>query len=91
MLTFFKADLQKENRSKPRYVIIHHKYGQYDQSKGIPQGDRAAKGKSAESGFLFFSLARVFAATDNLSEENKLGEGGFGPVYKVAFLSSSLQ
>lgn len=25
----------------------------------------------------------VAAATDDFSEDNKLGEGGFGPVYKV--------
>ncbi|KAI4346185.1 hypothetical protein L6164_013257 [Bauhinia variegata] len=29
-----------------------------------------------------FSYASVMAATDNFSSENKLGEGGFGPVYK---------
>ncbi|CAL8150791.1 unnamed protein product [Prunus armeniaca] len=29
-----------------------------------------------------FSYASVVAATDNFSIENKLGEGGFGPVYK---------
>ncbi|CAL2253727.1 unnamed protein product [Prunus armeniaca] len=29
-----------------------------------------------------FSYASVMAATDNFSIENKLGEGGFGPVYK---------
>ena len=29
-----------------------------------------------------FSFASVFAATDNFSDANKLGEGGFGPVYK---------
>ncbi|KAL0315366.1 UNVERIFIED_CONTAM: Receptor-like serine/threonine-protein kinase SD1-7 [Sesamum radiatum] len=29
-----------------------------------------------------FSFAQVAAATDNFSCENKLGEGGFGPVYK---------
>ena len=28
-----------------------------------------------------FEMIRV--ATDDFSEENKLGEGGFGPVYKV--------
>lgn len=31
----------------------------------------------------FFSLESILAATDNLSDENKLGRGGFGPVYKV--------
>ncbi|KAA8524520.1 hypothetical protein F0562_010943 [Nyssa sinensis] len=31
---------------------------------------------------LSFSLQTILSATDNFSEENKLGEGGFGPVYK---------
>jgi len=29
-----------------------------------------------------YDLSTLRAATDNFSEENKLGEGGFGPVYK---------
>jgi hypothetical protein len=32
-----------------------------------------------------FSFASVSTATDNFSIANKLGEGGFGPVYKVCF------
>lgn len=32
-----------------------------------------------------FSLESVVMATDNFSSRNKLGEGGFGPVYKVTF------
>ncbi|KAK9212424.1 hypothetical protein WN943_001806 [Citrus x changshan-huyou] len=40
-----------------------------------------ARGKSKESCIPFFSLASISAATDNFSMENKLGEGGFGPVY----------
>ncbi|KAI8557709.1 hypothetical protein RHMOL_Rhmol04G0030800 [Rhododendron molle] len=34
-----------------------------------------------------FSFASVSAATDNFSEANKLGEGGFGPVYKGKLLT----
>ncbi|CDO98586.1 unnamed protein product [Coffea canephora] len=31
---------------------------------------------------LFFSFTSIDIATDHFSEENKLGQGGFGPVYK---------
>ncbi|KAK4422467.1 Receptor-like serine/threonine-protein kinase SD1-8 [Sesamum alatum] len=34
-----------------------------------------------------FSYASVSAATDHFSTENKLGEGGFGPVYKGKLLN----
>ncbi|KAJ6859426.1 hypothetical protein NC652_041648 [Populus alba x Populus x berolinensis] len=33
----------------------------------------------------FFDLDSILAATDYFSEANKLGRGGFGPVYKVIF------
>ncbi|KAF0923403.1 hypothetical protein E2562_006307 [Oryza meyeriana var. granulata] len=36
--------------------------------------------RSSES--LLYDLSTLRAATGNFSEENKLGEGGFGPVYK---------
>ena len=29
---------------------------------------------------------RIVKATDNFSQDNKIGEGGFGPVYKVTIL-----
>lgn len=32
-----------------------------------------------------FRLSKVAMATNNFSIENKLGEGGFGPVYKVIY------
>ncbi|KAM3206441.1 hypothetical protein ACQJBY_061881 [Aegilops geniculata] len=38
------------------------------------------------SGFSVFDLHEILEATSNFSEANKLGEGGFGPVYKGQFL-----
>lgn len=32
-----------------------------------------------------FDLATILDATDNFSLNQKIGEGGFGPVYKVHF------
>lgn len=32
-----------------------------------------------------FNFKSVATATNNFSDENKLGQGGFGPVYKVNF------
>ena len=33
--------------------------------------------------YLFFSLHKIAKATDNFNIDNKIGEGDFGPVYKV--------
>ena len=33
-----------------------------------------------------FSYESVLATTNNFSAMNKLGEGGFGPVYKVRYI-----
>ncbi|KAL6906271.1 hypothetical protein ACP4OV_003872 [Aristida adscensionis] len=38
------------------------------------------QGKNTD--FSVFDFEQVLKATDNFSEENKLGEGGFGAVYK---------
>lgn len=34
----------------------------------------------------FFSFKCIAAATRKLSLDNKLGEGGFGPVFKVYYI-----
>ncbi|WVZ50650.1 LOW QUALITY PROTEIN: hypothetical protein U9M48_001884 [Paspalum notatum var. saurae] len=41
------------------------------------------EGRSSE--FTIYDFSQVLDATNNFSEENKLGQGGFGPVYKGAF------
>lgn len=35
------------------------------------------------SDFTLFDFSEISDATRNFSEENRLGQGGFGPVYKV--------
>ncbi|GJV44863.1 G-type lectin S-receptor-like serine/threonine-protein kinase [Tanacetum coccineum] len=40
---------------------------------------------SSNIGIPFFDFERIAASTNDFSEENKLGEGGFGPVYKGKF------
>lgn len=52
-----------------------------DISHSIPFDDETEDGKSHELKVL--SLDRIKAATGSFSESNKLGEGGFGPVYMV--------
>ena len=44
--------------------------------------------KGAE--LLHFSFSQILAATDNLSDGNLVGNGGFGCVYKVMFSQDNL-
>ncbi|XP_028065220.1 G-type lectin S-receptor-like serine/threonine-protein kinase At4g27290 [Camellia sinensis] len=44
------------------------------------------RGKKNDADLPFFSFASVSAATDGFSSSNKLGQGGFGPVYKGKLL-----
>ncbi|CAO2147726.1 unnamed protein product [Urochloa humidicola] len=41
--------------------------------------------EGSSSGFTVYDLLQVLDATCNFSEENKLGQGGFGPIYKGRF------
>lgn len=45
--------------------------------------DQDIEGQSEDMEVPFFTLATIVMATNNFSSYNKLGEGGFGLVYKV--------
>ncbi|KAH1033249.1 hypothetical protein J1N35_045423 [Gossypium stocksii] len=44
------------------------------------------KHENGDANLQTFTFATIIAATNNFSNENKLGEGGYGPVYKVNIL-----
>ena len=50
------------------------------------QGDELVWEVEAElSEFSVCEFHQILEATSNFSEENKIGEGGFGPVYKCKY------
>ncbi|KAM0835258.1 hypothetical protein ACQ4PT_063061 [Festuca glaucescens] len=74
-----KDGVHRSWRSRRSSTRSQQSTGMLDISHSIPFDDETEDGKSHELKVL--SLDRIKAATSNFSESNKLGEGGFGPVY----------
>ena len=53
--------------------------------------DQNIEGQSEDMEVPFFTLATIVIATNNFSSYNKLGEGGFGLVYKVTLQQAFLK
>ncbi|KAK4587261.1 hypothetical protein RGQ29_024110 [Quercus rubra] len=51
---------------------------------------KAGNGRNKEMELPLFSFSSVSTATDYFSASNKLGEGGFGPVYKGSLLNGHI-
>lgn len=80
------------NNSKPQYIAVVSdtnempKVGLSRELSFDHTGptDLGVEGQQANGTELaMFSFNSLVAATDNFSNENKLGQGGFGHVYKV--------
>lgn len=52
---------------------------------GIDHHNHEDEMKDEDVELPIFDLSVILEATDNFAPENKLGQGGFGPVYKVTF------
>ena len=61
-----------------------------DTKSELSEANRLWRAEKKEVDLPMFSFASVSAATNNFSIENKLGQGGFGPVYKVRLVSVAL-
>ena len=87
-MTNFKSSGNLDNRGKiqgNQAVLL------YDTERQISEFMRSGQFREAERKGIdvpFVSLESVLVATNKFSEANKLGQGGFGPVYKVILCSS---
>lgn len=80
------------NYFKSSWLIVIRKIGDtFKRSK-----DEAKKGKANEDfgssvpNLIEYTWTDIEAATNCFSMENKLGQGGYGPVYKVHYIEQTI-
>ncbi|XP_062012047.1 G-type lectin S-receptor-like serine/threonine-protein kinase At1g67520 [Rosa rugosa] len=76
-----RRKLAGENQAKIQDMLNIMKSNRPTGANGLQNDGEGARDLSV------FSYASIVAATCNFSNENKLGEGGFGPVYKGKLVS----
>lgn len=75
----------RENKGTfPRNLGLHFN-GSERLVKDLIDSDRFNEDETKAIDVPCFDLESLLAATDNFSNANKLGQGGFGPVYKATF------
>ncbi|KAD7117511.1 hypothetical protein E3N88_04779 [Mikania micrantha] len=76
-----EEDQYQESKS-PRSDSFHQFNESVRQIQELLDPFRTNENDSPSIGVPFFEFERISASTDGFSKANKLGEGGFGPVYK---------
>lgn len=79
---FLPLDLSSNRRN----ILENQAVSSYHSERHITQFIRSGQireDEKKETDVPFVALEPILAATDNFLEANKLGRGGFGPVYKV--------
>ncbi|KAK4590625.1 hypothetical protein RGQ29_020971 [Quercus rubra] len=74
-----KAEGEREKKQK---MLIQELAGNAIPSTVDDEGKKQNNDGKNSHEFHVFSFESIYVATSNFSTENKLGEGGFGPVYK---------
>ncbi|XP_044496561.1 uncharacterized protein LOC123218967 [Mangifera indica] len=69
-----------------RWKLLHELGDNISVSLPITFGKRKSQHKEQKNELKIFDFQVIAAATNNFSPENKLGQGGFGPVYKGQLL-----
>ncbi|MBA0836732.1 hypothetical protein Goarm_008927, partial [Gossypium armourianum] len=70
------SEAHKKRKTKRTFTQLHNKSNAFG---GLLNGRSAA--------LPVFNLGTIAVATNNFSPDNRLGQGGFGPVYKVTCLA----
>ena len=71
--------LNSENRTNPGLHLYHSE----SRVKDLIDSEQFKEDDKKGIDVPFFDLKDILAATDNFLDSHKLGQGGFGPVYKV--------
>ncbi|KAG5020566.1 hypothetical protein JHK87_016421 [Glycine soja] len=78
---------RRQRRKGEDLLRFHVSMSMKVEDSELTEAHRGAKVKKKEVKLPLFSFVSVAAATNNFSDANKLGEGGFGPVYKGILLN----
>lgn len=78
--------MDSESREIVQKNSVLHFYDSGRKVKSFIESDRFKDDDTEGFDVPFFDLESILVATDYFSNANKLGQGGFGPVYKVPSL-----